>query len=73
MGRVIRAASRATGDRAAERERMVERQLRARGIADERVLAAFRAVPREAFVGEGQADAAYEDRPLPIGHGQTVS
>jgi len=83
MGRVIRAAGRAPGDpapgdptpgdRAAERERMVERQLRARGIADEHVLAAFRAVPREAFVGEGQADAAYEDRPLPIGHGQTLS
>ncbi len=52
---------------------MVEQQLRARGIADERVLAAFRAVPREAFVDEGQAGSAYADAPLPIGYGQTIS
>ena len=55
------------------RARMVEEQLRARGIQHPRVLSAFLAVPRHAFVpSELQADA-YEDRPLPIGNGQTVS
>ena len=48
-------------------------QLRARGIADERVLAAFLAVPREAFVDASQQDDAYADMPLPIGSGQTIS
>lgn len=57
----------------AERERMVERQLAARGIFDERVLAAFRRVPREAFVAPHLAGYAYEDNPLPIGEGQTIS
>jgi protein-L-isoaspartate(D-aspartate) O-methyltransferase len=52
---------------------MVEHQLRSRGIADAAVLAAFQTVPREAFVGEGLADSAYEDSPLPIGFGQTIS
>jgi protein-L-isoaspartate(D-aspartate) O-methyltransferase len=60
-------------DFAAEREKMVERQLRARGIADARLLAAFRAVPRELFVPEPLRDLAYEDGPLPIAGGQTVS
>ena len=49
------------------------RQLRSRGIADARVIAAFAAVPREAFVDERMAASAYDDRPLPIGHGQTIS
>jgi protein-L-isoaspartate(D-aspartate) O-methyltransferase len=52
---------------------MVERQLRARGIRDERVLEAMARVPREVFVPEELRDAAYEDAALPIGHGQTIS
>ena len=52
---------------------MVERQLRRRGIADERVLEAMGRVPREAFVREEDRDHAYEDGPLAIGHGQTIS
>jgi protein-L-isoaspartate(D-aspartate) O-methyltransferase len=56
-----------------ERERMVERQLVRRGIRDERVLAAFRKVPREAFVRPDLAKYAYDDNPLPIGEGQTIS
>ena len=58
---------------AALRERMVDGQLAARGIGDPRVLEAMGAVPREAFVApDFQADA-YEDFPLPIGEGQTIS
>jgi protein-L-isoaspartate(D-aspartate) O-methyltransferase len=56
-----------------ERARMVERQLVRRGISDVRVLAAFRDVPREAFVSENLEEVAYEDSPLPIGEGQTIS
>ena len=52
---------------------MVEQQIRQRGVTDERVLDAMRTVPRERFVPEGQADRAYEDSPLPIGFGQTIS
>lgn len=57
----------------AERKRMVERQLRARGISDSRVLAAMSDVPREAFVPDRLRGAAYDDQPLPIGSGQTIS
>ena len=57
----------------AQRRRMVERQLRGRGISDEVVLDAFHAVPRERFVPIGQYAHAYADRPLPIGQGQTIS
>jgi protein-L-isoaspartate(D-aspartate) O-methyltransferase len=61
-------------DRFAEgRERMVERQLLRRGMEDERVLAAFKKVPREAFVPADLAEYAYDDNPLPIGEGQTIS
>jgi len=56
-----------------DRERMVERQLARRGIADARVLDAFRRVPREAFVRSDLARFAYQDNPLPIGEGQTIS
>src|SRR5207247_4882493 len=56
-----------------ERQRMVQQQLKARGITDERVLAAMRKVPREAFVPPESRAASYEDGPLPIGHGQTIS
>jgi protein-L-isoaspartate(D-aspartate) O-methyltransferase len=59
--------------RALDRESMVERQLIRRGIRDERVLDAFRAVPREAFVGDAVAEFAYEDTALPINEGQTIS
>lgn len=58
---------------AAEREAMVELQLRRRGIGDRRILDAFRSVPREAFVAEAQAALAYGDHPLPIEAGQTIS
>ena len=60
-------------DAAAARAAMVDRQLRGGGIRDERVLAAMREVPRDAFVPERIRDRAYEDGALPIGHGQTVS
>ena len=52
---------------------MVERQLRARGIADERVLEAMDRVPRELFVPDEERRHAYADAALPIGHGQTIS
>ena len=52
---------------------MVEHQLRRRGIADARILDAFRKVPREAFVSAEQAHLAYGDHPLPIPAGQTIS
>ena len=55
------------------RERMVRRQIEARGISDPLILDAFRAVPREAFVDEGQRQSAYQDHPLAIGVGQTIS
>jgi protein-L-isoaspartate(D-aspartate) O-methyltransferase len=60
-------------DFAAARDKMVERHIAARGIADPHILAAFRAVPREQFVPEGLREFAYEDGPLPIESGQTVS
>ena len=55
------------------RARMVERQLRRRGIKDERVLAAMGEVPRELFVPADQRDRAYRDGALRIGEGQTIS
>ncbi len=55
------------------RERMVEGLVSGGRISDERVADALRAVPRHAFVPEGKRDAAYADRPLPIGDGQTIS
>ncbi len=60
-------------DFAALRERMVERQIAGRGIRDADLLAAFRAVPREEFVGEKAREWAYEDSPLPIEAEQTIS
>jgi protein-L-isoaspartate(D-aspartate) O-methyltransferase len=60
-------------DYAAEREAMVERQLRRRGIGDPRILDAFLTVPREAFVDPQYAHLAYADHPLPIAAGQTIS
>ena len=60
-------------DFAAEREAMVERQLKRRGITETRILDAFLAVPREQFVSSDQAQLAYGDHPLPIEAGQTIS
>lgn len=58
---------------AARRATMVERQLRRRGIADTAILAAFAEVPRERFVSDELRGRAYDDGPLPIGAGQTIS
>lgn len=58
---------------AERRAKMVDRQLRRRGITDERVLAAMAEVPRELFVPEGIRRRAYADAALPIGFGQTIS
>jgi protein-L-isoaspartate(D-aspartate) O-methyltransferase len=55
------------------RERMIDEQIRGRDVRDARVLAALARVPREAFVPEGSRHEAYEDHPVPIGHGQTIS
>src|SRR5437660_4052283 len=55
------------------RRQMVDSQLRQRGIADQRVLAAMERVPRHEFAPERYRDQAYEDHPLPIGEGQTIS
>lgn len=55
------------------RARMVEEQLVARGISNERVLEAMRHVPRHLFVPESRRSQAYYDRPLSIGYGQTIS
>jgi len=52
---------------------MIEKQLRARGIRDERVLEAMLRIPREQFVPEDLRDQAYSDAPLPIGFGQTIT
>ena len=57
----------------ARRAEMVEQHIAARGINDRRVLAAMAEVPRHRFVEASLVEAAYEDRPLPIGHGQTIS
>ncbi len=55
------------------RERMVQQQLRDRGITDERVLAAFLKVPRHVFVPDEAQAEAYDDHPISIGQGQTIS
>lgn len=60
-------------DFAAQREKMVLEQIAGRGIGGPRLLDAFRAVPRELFVPEGMRELAYEDGPLPIEAGQTIS
>jgi len=68
-----RSAARAPVDAEEARAAMVEHQLRARGIGDERVLAAMGRVPRELFVPQEVRELAYEDGALPIGLGQTIS
>lgn len=60
-------------DYAKLRERMVQRQIAGRGVTSEKVLDAMRKVPRERFLPVGQGVWAYDDSPLPIGEGQTIS
>lgn len=60
-------------DRLPERERMVASQVARRGVSDPRVLNAMHEVPREAFVNAAMQEFAYEDSPLPIAAGQTIS
>lgn len=55
------------------RQHMVTTQIQNRGVTDENVLAAMRTVPRDEFVPKSMRDQAYDDMPLPIGHGQTIS
>ncbi len=55
------------------RENMVSNDIEARGVNDEETLRAMRTVPRHKFVAEDMVRMAYADRPLPIGHGQTIS
>src|SRR6266404_6958512 len=55
------------------RDRMVEVQIARRGVSNAHVLAAMRQVPREVFVSPGFEEFAYEDSPLPIAEGQTIS
>ena len=62
-----------TSDFAAERQKMVQEQLRPRGIKDERVLAAMAKVPRQEFVAQNLRDKSYADTALPIGQNQTIS
>jgi protein-L-isoaspartate(D-aspartate) O-methyltransferase len=61
------------GDFKAMREKMVETQIKARGVKDPRVLSALRKVERDRFVPEEYLSSAYSDQPLPIGEGQTIS
>jgi len=63
----------AFGERVVERQRMVDSQIRDREVKDPNVLRAMRIVPRHAFVPTRQQRYAYEDRPLPIEEGQTIS
>src|SRR5690349_13072931 len=56
-----------------KRDRMVERQIVGRGISNPKLLEAMRQVPRERFVPDNLAEFAYDDGPLPIGCGQTIS
>jgi protein-L-isoaspartate(D-aspartate) O-methyltransferase len=67
------AGSQEADPRAPARRAMVEDQLRARDITDRKVLEVMGRVPRHRFVPDDLQRRAYEDRPLPIGHGQTIS
>ena len=67
------AAQNDESDFRARREAMVEQQIRQRGVSNARVLDAMRSVPRERFVPPEIRSQAYEDGPLPIGSGQTIS
>ena len=58
---------------ARQRKKMVDSQIRSRGIGDERVLRAMEKIPRHMFIDEGLIDQAYNDSPLPIGEKETIS
>ena len=77
VGVVVARGQPASGGSASDhdtrRQRMVDGQIASRGVLDARVLAAMRVVPRHRFVPARYRDRAYEDRPLPIGSGQTIS
>ena len=75
LGAALACAADKTGEGALgrQRERMVAQQIEARGVKDARTLAAMRKVPRHLFVPPASMAEAYEDHPLPIGHGQTIS
>jgi protein-L-isoaspartate(D-aspartate) O-methyltransferase len=79
VGVCIKASGSASADRpeqdprAKERAHMVQKQIEARGVRDRAVLEAMREVPRHRFVPSSQRAHAYDDRPLPIGEGQTIS
>ncbi len=60
-------------DYSQQREKMIKRQIINRGIRDEKIINAFRQVPRHEFVPEERRSQAYQDRPLPIGENQTIS
>ena len=60
-------------DYSGQREQMVRRQIAGRGVRSQKVLEAMRKVPRERFLPQGQGVWAYDDAPLPIGDGQTIS
>ena len=62
-----------TYPRADERSRMVEQNIRARGISNPRVLTIMKEIPRHLFIPHPYNTAAYDDNPLPIGNGQTIS
>ncbi len=72
-GSLIYAGEQNAIHRIRQREQMVEKQIRLRGIKDENVLAAMKSVPRHLFVPHSLANRAYEDNPLPIGFDQTIS
>lgn len=63
----------ASQERSHEREQMVQEQIFSRGVRDLRTLAALKKVPRHQFIPSSEQRKAYQDRPLPIGHGQTIS
>jgi protein-L-isoaspartate(D-aspartate) O-methyltransferase len=69
----VRSGDQSDPTRARERDRMVDTQLAGRDIKDKRVLDAMRRVPRHRFVPESRQAEAYDDAPLPIGEGQTIS
>jgi protein-L-isoaspartate(D-aspartate) O-methyltransferase len=73
MTRTTQRRAAAAPERSRQRDWMVDRQIAARGVSDEAVLRAFREVPRERFVPAGWQHRAYDDLPLPIGEGQTIS
>src|SRR5436305_5785427 len=73
MRRILASMAGSDPDPSRARAEMVTRQLRGRGIADQRVLEAMATVPREQFVPEGWRREAYADEALPIDAGQTIS